>query len=138
MTRWERRALERAGECWYPGNGQYPSFRTLGCAEAADAVLSHASASDRRALGWLLATLGLVPMPLLRSLMTAAATSATHRGPLGGVLRELDYGLNGLVTTLYFSGYHGATYVGRTPVQVMLGDGPTEPWQVPKLHRVSE
>ena len=137
MTRWERRALERAGECWYPGDGRYPSFRALGCVEAANAVLSHASASDRRALGWLLTALGLVPMPILRSLMLAAATSATRRGPLASVLRELDYGLNGLVTTLYFSGYHGAAYVGRTPVQVMLGDGPAEQGQVPEPHRMS-
>lgn len=137
MTRWERRTLERAGECWFPGNRRYPSFRALGCVEAADAVLSHASAADRRALGWLLTALGLVPMPVLRSLMVAAASSATRRGPLGGVLRELDYGLNGLVTTLYFSGYHGAAYVGRTPVQVMLGDGTTEHGQVPEPERSS-
>jgi hypothetical protein len=86
-----------------PGEGEIPSFRALGCVRHVDRVLEHVAEADRASLGLLLSVLWACPDALHRRLLRWAARSFEARGPLAPLLREVDYGLRGLVLTLYFS-----------------------------------
>ena len=92
-----------SGERFGSGEREVPSFRELGCVRHVDRVLEHVAEADRASLGLLLSILWACPAPLHRRLLRWAAGSFEARGPLAPLLREVDYGLRGLVLTLYFS-----------------------------------
>lgn len=107
-------ALVRIGDCCVPGErsatgeGDVPSFRALGCVRHVDRVLEHVAEPDRASLGLLLSVLWACPGALHRMLLRRAADSFEARGPLAPLLREIDYGVRGLVLTLYFSEWTAA------------------------------
>ena len=107
-------ALVRIGDCCVPGEHaapgepEIPSFRALGCVRHVDRVLEHVAEADRASLGLLLSVLSACPAGLHRRLLLWAAGSFEARGPLAPLLREVDYGLRGLVLTLYFSEWTSA------------------------------
>jgi hypothetical protein len=119
LGRLQLAALERAGQVCIPGDATWPSFRELGCVAHVDRVLEHVPEGHRRELRLLLSLLGLLPAPVHRRLLAAAARSATGRGPVARGLRRLDYGLRGLIVTLYFSGWAGPDFRGSTPPRTM-------------------
>jgi hypothetical protein len=96
-------ALVRVGDSCIPGESGAPSFRALGCVRHVDRVLENIDRADRLSLQALLSVLWVCPTAVHRGLLRWAAGSFDGRGPLGPLLRQLDYGLRGLVLTLYFS-----------------------------------
>lgn len=96
-------ALTRVGDVCIPGDDASPSFGARGCVRHVDRVLHHITAGDRTALQALLSVLWLCPAPVHRALLRSAARSFDRRGPLAPLLRQIDYGLRGLVLTLYFA-----------------------------------
>ena len=102
-----------------PGDATYPSFSELGCVEHIDRVLENVVEADRNALRLLLGVLWLLPPAVHRWLLVRAGKSFDADGLLAPILRQIDYGISGLVKSLYFSGWAGSEYVGPTPDQLM-------------------
>ncbi len=95
--------LVRVGDLCVPGDAAAPSFRAHGGVQHVDRVLEQIDPADRASLKMLLSVLWLCPAPVHRLLVRAAADSFERDGPLAPLLRQIDYGLRGLVLTLYFA-----------------------------------
>ncbi len=116
------RGLVKLGDVFAPGNGEFPSFSELGCAEHVDAVLEYLPADDRKSLATLLGLLRWTPRFKVRWLVRFLELAPHIPGPPGNVLRLLRTGLKGVVMSLYFSGRKGQHYTGRTPLEIIQYD----------------
>ncbi len=119
LTGLQIRALVRVGNIYLPGNAEFLSFEELGCVEHVDGVVAHADAADLRMLRILLTALWFLPRSLLGKIVGLGLRAFHEDFPLAATFRELDYGLNGLVKTLYFSGRKGSTCPEPDPLELM-------------------
>ena len=113
------RALVKVGDCLVPGDEDLPSFSKLGCVEWIDHLLDPMPAADLKDLKMLLSILSFFPAFLMRALMRFLEFSPSVPGPLGAPLRLIRLGMRGLVMSLYYSGFAGKQYVGKTPLEVL-------------------
>ena len=112
-------ALVKVGDCLAPGDEDLPSFSQLGCVEWIDHLLDPMSAADLKDLKLLLSILSLFPAVLMRALMRFLEFSPSVPGPLGAPLRLIRLGMRGLVMSLYYSGFAGKQYIGKTPLELI-------------------
>lgn len=113
------RGLQKLGDAMCPGDGEFPSFSRLGCAEHVDVILDEMPAADRDQLKTLLAVLSYVPIFGIAGLIALLEKTSELPGPLGVGVRFLRMGLRGLIMTLYYSGNRGASYEGPTPLDIV-------------------
>ncbi len=106
------KGLNRVGDILCPGDGEFPSYSTLGCIEHVDIALEYAPPSDINDLGLLLSILSFMPSFVLRWLVNQMAASHASNGPLSTTFRLLDFGLRGIVFGTYYSGRSGKNYIG--------------------------
>ncbi len=113
------RGLEKLGDAYAPGDGEWPSFSALGCAEHVDDVLDYLPAADRDSLKMLLSLCRWTPQFKLRWLARLLEFAPGAPPPVGGLMRLLRMGIKGVVVTLYYSGRKGSHYSGRTPLELL-------------------
>jgi hypothetical protein len=112
-------ALERVGDIYIPGDATYPSFSALGCMEHVDLLLESTEPADLKRLRMLLRVLGVAPTSMIRWMIRRGENAYSQPGVLAGLFREFEFGLGGLVKSLYFSGRRGIDYRGRTPPEII-------------------
>jgi hypothetical protein len=106
------KGLNRIGDILCPGDGEFPSYSTVGCIEHVDIALEYAPAADIKDLGLLLSILSFMPTFVLRWLVNQMADSHDSDGPLSPTFRQLDFGLRGIIFGTYYSGRSGSNYKG--------------------------
>ena len=74
------KGLNRVGDILCPGDGEFPSYSTLGCIEHVDIALEYAPPADINDLGLLLAILAYMPSFVLRWLVNQMAESHESNG----------------------------------------------------------
>ena len=115
----QQRGLDRLGDAVLPGDEEFPSFSRLGCGEHVDKLLAEMPERDRGDVLTLLTATGILPGPLVRSLVALFENSDRVPTVLGATLRFAKMGVRGLVLTLYYSGLKGSHYGGRTPLEIL-------------------
>lgn len=115
-------ALSKIGDIYLPGDGEFPSFSELGCLAHVDDMLQHTDADDLKKLQLLLSVLDWLPASFLSWSIVKADGAYLKTGPLPSLLRELEFGLGGIVKSLYFSGRCGPDYSGPLPLKLMRFD----------------
>lgn len=113
------RGLDKLGDVYFPGDGEFPSFSACGCVEHVDIALEGLPEDDRGSLKMLLSIVGMAPVGLARLLVRMAEGGAKWPGPLGVGMRFLRLGLRGVVTSLYYSGETGSGYAGRSTLDAI-------------------
>ena len=106
------KGLNRVGDILCPGDGEFPSYSTLGCIEQVDIALEYAPSSDINDLGLLLSILAYMPDLVLRWLVNQMAESHESNRSFSTTFRQLDFGLRGIVFGTYYSGRSGKNYTG--------------------------
>lgn len=115
----ELKALLRLGDVMIPGGGGFPKYSETGCVDHINSLASVAPREDIRALSRLLKVLAFAPGFALRALCWAMLNAERFPFLLATPLRQLNFGLRGLVVTPYFAGLTGSDFTGTTPHQVM-------------------
>lgn len=105
--------LQKLGDIMLPANGEFPAFSATGCIERIDDLMGTAHPDDVRDFGMLLLVFHYLP-PFVIAWIVQLADSA-NRWPalIAPLLRTLNIGIKGVVFSLYYSGYHRATWQGR-------------------------
>ena len=113
------RGLSKVGDILIPAGDGWPSFSQLGCAEHVDRVVEDLPPSDRDGVGLLFGVFYFVPGFLL--VMLFNFLERNHAGDifLGSVLRQIRMGVRGIVYSLYYSGWKGAAFSGKSPLELM-------------------
>ena len=119
LTAGQFRGLERLGDIYASGDGEFPSFSQLGCAAHVDEILNEMPDRERRALQRLLGACRYVPRWLLVLFVRLAEVGPHVPIPPGSALRFLRLGLRSIAYTLYYSGRAGPDYEGPTPLQII-------------------
>lgn len=106
--------LQKLGDIMLPGHGDFPRFSATGCIERIDDLMGTAHPDDVRDFGLLLLVLNYLPAFAIEWIVRLA--DSAHRWPdlLAALPRTLNIGIKGVVFSLYYSGYHRATYQGKT------------------------
>lgn len=113
------KALTRIGDILCPKNGEFPSYSETGCVEHVDDVIAFAPASDIGDLNMVLSILSYMPTGMLNWLVKTMNDSQGKDGGIAVVMRQLDFGLKGIIYSTYYSGKVGANYTGKTPQEVI-------------------
>lgn len=109
------RGIQRAGDYWIPGGDGFPSFSESLSLPEVDRLADYITRVELKDLQLLCCVLALLPGPLLRTVLRFCDGSAEwpDDGPVGGLLREIRFGLKGIVMTLYYSDPTGEGAVHR-------------------------
>jgi hypothetical protein len=113
------RGLVKLGDAFVSGDGEYPSFSQLGCIEYLDSVIQYLPRQDLRDMSILLVAMSFMPQFVLRGFLRMIEITQHLPGFLGYLPRAIKIGVKGLVTMLYYSGYKGRHYKGKTPLELM-------------------
>jgi len=117
----QRRGLLKLGDVWCPGDGEFPSFSDLGCAEHVDAVLDEMHPADFAQLKLLLAAMAALPARAIARIieLSERGDELSPTNPVGGQLRFVRLGVRGLVLGLYWSGRTGEHHDGKSPLELI-------------------
>jgi hypothetical protein len=115
ITERQMRALNRIGNIVLPKNEPFPSFEETGCARYLGRALANAYPHDRADMLLLLNALAFMPGFVLRFLVRKMETSAES----GTLFRKLNFGLKGVLYTLYYSEWVEEHYSGTAPVRIV-------------------
>jgi acyl-CoA reductase-like NAD-dependent aldehyde dehydrogenase len=96
--------LRKVGDLMIPGDADMPRFSASGCAEQADRMIGYMNKSDRDGVTMLLTVFRFTPRLAIRGLLALMDRHASFPEPIAGALRLLNFGVKGVVMTLYYSG----------------------------------
>ncbi len=112
-------AVERIGDILLPRNGDFPAFSETGCLSHIDTVLAPSHPQDIKDLKIVLSLLGTLPIPLLKGFLTLLGYGERLPKILGSQLKLLEFGLRGIVFSLYYSG-KGSVYKPDSGVYTVM------------------
>src|SRR5688500_4332489 len=110
LSKFQFLGLQKLGNAFVPGDGEFPSFSASGCAEHVDCLLDEMPEGDLGDLKTLLLLLAFVPVFMIRGLLRFLEWSPSIPGGFGSILRLMRFGMKGIVISLYYSGFVGAEY----------------------------
>ena len=113
------KAINRIGDIMMPKNGELPSYSELGGIEHIDEILRYAPESDMKDLNMVLSILSVMPKFVLKWLIKNMSQSYKKGGGLWVIMRQLDFGLKGIILSTYYSEKVGSNYKGRTPLEII-------------------
>lgn len=113
------KGIDRLGDIMLPRNEEFPAFSELGCIEHIDDVVGYAPAGDINDLNLVLSSLSVMPDSVLKLTIRQMQESHTKENAIAPLLRQMDFGLRGIINTLYYSGKSGIDYNGKTPVDII-------------------
>jgi hypothetical protein len=111
--------LNRIGDIFIPHNAEFPSFSELGASDCVDDLIAYVPSDEASLLGTVLMVFSFMPTSWLRALVNKLQSSTTDEGPLGSLFRQLNFGLRGLLFTLYYSDKTSASYTGARPLTLL-------------------
>jgi len=113
------KALNRIGDIMIPANAEFPKFSDTGGLEHIDDLVAYAPEDDIKDLSMVLGVLAYMPAFVLVWLVNKMETAYDNDGMLGTVFRQLDFGLRGLIFSLYYGEKMGSNYQGKDPVDII-------------------
>lgn len=113
------KGLNKIGNIYMPDYDGFPSFTRLGCAESVDRVLEDIPASDREGLGLLFTLFSFTPSFLLGFFFSILERVGNRPFMGGSAFRQIRFGVRGILFSLYYSGWHGEGYSGKTPIEIL-------------------
>ena len=113
------KAINRIGDVMVPKNGEFPSYSEVGGIEHIDEILRSAPESDMKDLNMVLSILSVMPTFVLKWLLNKMRQSHKHGGGIWVIMRQLDFGLKGIILSTYYSEKVGSNYKGRTPLEII-------------------
>ena len=111
--------LNRIGDLLIPPNADLPAFSESGAAQHVDDLLAYAPREDVSLLNTVLGVVKVLPLSSLSWLVRRMETSNQDEGALGSLFRQLNFGLRGIIFSLYYGGKAGAGAAGKTPLEVL-------------------
>jgi hypothetical protein len=114
ISRRQIRALNRIGNVILPENDPFPSFEQTGCARFLSRALANAYPQDRNDMLFLLNVLSFMPGFVLRFLVKKMENPES-----GTLFRKLNFGLKGVIYTLYYSEWVEEHFQGIAPVRIV-------------------
>jgi len=112
--------MNRIGDLLIPGDRDLPSFSEYGCIEKVDELVAYAPAEDIATLNTVLAVMAVAPTAVLRWLVeTMTAVTPEKTGTMASLFRQLNFGLRGILFSLYYGGKPGSQYNGRDPLEII-------------------
>jgi hypothetical protein len=109
------------GDLLMPATDVLPAFSETGCLEHIDDLAVHAPQDDIGSLNLVLVILSFMPTALFRWLIKKMIGAQQSNSMLSTVYRQLNFGIKGLLYSLYYSGKSGLNYKGE-PVNVLIGN----------------
>ena len=113
------KAVSRIGDTMMPRNGELPSYSELGGIEHIDEILKYAPENDIKDLGMVLSILSVMPGFVLKWLVKKMKNSHEGGGGISVVMRQLDFGLKGIILSTYYTEKVGSDYKGKTPLEII-------------------
>ena len=113
------KAINRIGDIMVPKNGELPSYSGYGGIEHIDEILRYAPESDMKGLDTVLSILSVMPKFVLSWLVNKMSRSHEKGGGLWVILRQLNFGLKGIILSTYYSEKAGSNYKGKTPLEII-------------------
>ena len=113
------KAINRIGDIMVPKNGDLPSYSEYGGIEHIDEILRYAPESDMKGLDTVLSILSVMPKFVLSWLVNKMSRSHEKGGGLWVILRQLNFGLKGIILSTYYSEKGGSDYKGKTPLEII-------------------
>lgn len=113
------KAINRIGDIMLPKNGELPSYSELGGIEHIDEILRYAPEGDMKDLNMVLSILSVMPKFVLKWLVNKMRRSHERGGGLWVIMRQLEFGLKGIILSTYYSEKAGSNYKGRTPLEII-------------------
>lgn len=113
------KAISKIGDIMLPKHGEFPSYSELGGIEHIDTILRYAPESDIKDLNRVLSILSVMPNFVLKWLINKMSKSHDQDGGLSNILRQLDFGLKGIILSTYYSENVGSGYKGKTPLEII-------------------
>ena len=115
------KALNTFGDLLMPATDILPSFSETGCLEHIDSLAMHAPEDDIGSLNMVLGILSFMPKGIFRWLIEKMNTAQHSDAMLATIYRQLNFGIKGLLYSLYYSGKSGANYKGK-PIPDLIGN----------------
>ena len=116
------KTINRIGDIICPKNGEFPSYSETGCVEHVNSMIIYAPDADIGDLNMLLSILSVMPSSVLRWLVNTMTASHQKEGGFATLMRQLDFGLKGIILGTYYSGKVGSNYSGKKPTEVIEFD----------------
>ena len=109
----EIKGLEKIGDIMIPRNPPFPSFSETGCVEHVDDTVAYVAEADLKDLKMLLGICGTLPSFMVRFILWLFEKQWFT------LLRFANFGVRGLIFSLYYSNKTGANYTGKKPHDVI-------------------
>jgi hypothetical protein len=113
------KGLNKVGDILVPGFEELPAFSSLGCSEHVDRIVEDLPPSDRDGVGILFMVFYFVPAFILRGLFGFMERNADKDILGGDIFRMIRMGVRGIVFSLYYSGWTGTAYSGKSPLDII-------------------
>ncbi len=113
------KAINRIGDIMVPENGEFPSYSEYGGIEHIDEILRYAPESDTKGLDMILSILSVMPKFVLSWLVKKMSQSHERGGGLWVIMRQMNFGLKGIILSTYYSEKAGSNYKGKTPLEII-------------------
>ena len=114
------KTIYRMGDIMVPRNGEFPAYSEVKGLDYIDEILVYAPENDIADLNLLLSILSFMPTFILRWLITKMGQS--HDVESGGIwiiLRQLDFGIRGIVFATYYTEKTGHDFKGKKPLDTI-------------------
>ena len=119
LTTRELHALNKVGDIVIPGGAGLPAFSQTGCISHVDVLMAATPAQDLKDFKLLLKLFSVLPDRFIRGLLMLIERNDRFPEPIGGLIRMLGIGINGVVFSLYYSNKTSAAYTGPTVHQAL-------------------
>ncbi len=115
------RAIYRIGDMMIPKNGDFPSYSEVKGLDYIDDILSYAPENDISDLNMVLTILGFMPTFVLKILVNKMSKSHENEGSgaISVILRQLDFGLRGIVFATYYTEKTSPSFKGQKPIDII-------------------
>jgi hypothetical protein len=113
------KALYRIGDIMVPKNEEFPSYSEVRGLDFIDDVLVYAPENDIADLNMLLSLLNFMPTVILKWLVSKMAESHKEEGALAVVLRQLDFGIRGIIFSTYYTEKTSLSFKGKKPIDII-------------------
>lgn len=111
LSRLEERSWQRVGRVLIPGNAALPRYDYCGVVKQVPSILAASAEADEESLRVVVLLLGVLPLVLIKALLTCFNHWAYRTQRAGSLLRQLMIGIKGVIYTSYYSGLDAAEQV---------------------------
>ena len=114
------KAIYRMGDLMIPKNGEFPAYSEVKGLDYIDDLLAYAPQGDIGDLNLVLILISLMPTFVLKLLIKKMSQShETESAGLWVILRQLDFGIRGIVFATYYTEKTSPSFKGKKPIDTI-------------------